>query len=191
MRMRSSSRDPYEEAWLAQKRGDHARAREIFEGLVKEGDVNGFLWLGDIYARGIGVPVDLDKAEGLFNRAAALGSPEAIFQMANIWFDRADWNRYFLAIQEAADKGLLVAQFYLGLCHKRGRGTAIDTSRAEELIRNAADRGLIRAKTYFARRLILRIYNPVGFVYGMIRMLLVIVEGLTIKLIDPGDERLR
>jgi len=189
--MHPGSDDLYDEVERALKRGDRARLRALYEELANVGDVNGFLWLGDVYARGDGVPVDLDKAEGLFNRAATLGSAEAVFQMASIWLDRGDWHRYFLAIQEGANQGVLVAQFYLGLCYKRGRGTAIDATRADELIRDAAERGLIRAKTYFARRRILRIYNPVGFVYGLVTMLLVIFEGLTITLIDPKDERLR
>jgi hypothetical protein len=99
--------------------------------------------------------------------------------------------RYFLAIQEAADMDVLAAQYYLGMCYMRGRGVAIDETRAMERIRDAADRGLIRAKTHLARRKMLRIYNPVGFVYGLIKLPLVIVEGLIITLINPDDERLR
>lgn len=191
MRMHSVDPDPYDELDQALKRGDRARLKAIYEELVTRGDVNGFLWLGNVYARGDGVPVDLDRAEGLFSQAAALGSAEAIFQMASIWQDRGDWHRYFLALEEAADKGVLVARYFHGICYKYGRGTAVDVPRAEELIRNAAERGLIRAKNYFARKRILRIYNPFGFIYGLFEMLLVIVQGLTIMLIDPHDERLR
>jgi TPR repeat protein len=50
------------------------------------------------------------------------------------------------------------------MCYMRGRGVAIDETRAMKLIRDAADRGLIRAKTHLARRKMLRIYNPVDFV---------------------------
>jgi TPR repeat protein len=100
-------------------------------------------------------------------------------------------NRYFLAIQEAANMDLLVAQFYLGLCYRRGRGVAIDKSRGEELIREAADRGLMRARINLAWRRILRIYNPLGFAYGLIKLPLLILEFLTIAAIDPDDERLR
>jgi len=189
--MQTTNMDPYEEAKRARKRGNHARVMEILEEQAKEGDEHGLTLLGEAYALGIGVPVDLDKAEGLLKQAAALGSSEAIFTMAEIWRIRGDMKRYFLSIQEAADEGLLIAQFYLGACYQAGRGTAIDTSKADELYRDAADRGLIRAKTFLARRRIRRIYNPVGFVYGMISMFLAIIEGLTIKLIDPADERLR
>jgi len=189
--MHPSSDDLYDEVERALKRGDRARLRALYEELANIGEMEGFLWLGDVYARGDGVPVDLDKAELLFNQAAALGSSEAVFQMASVWLDRGEPHRYFLAIQEATNKGVLVAQYYLGLCYKRGRGTEIDTSRAEELIRDAAERGLIRAKTYFARKRILRIYNPFGFAYGLVTMLLVILEGLSITLINPKDERLR
>lgn len=86
---------------------------------------------------------------------------------------------------------LLVAQFYLGLCYRRGRGIAMDKLRGEELVRDAADRGLIRAKINLAWRRILRIYNPIGFVYGLIQLPLVMLEALTIALINPDDERLR
>jgi TPR repeat protein len=88
--MQPNDYDSYEEASRAKKRGDHARVREIYEGLVKAGDVYALVMLGSIYARGQGVPVDLDKAESLFNRAAARGSVEAVFQMSNVWYDRDD-----------------------------------------------------------------------------------------------------
>ena len=189
--MQSTKLDPLEEARRARKRGDHARAMEILEELAKEGDEYSLVFLGEAYTLGIGVPVNLDKAEGFLKQAIADGSLEAIFQMAEIWLRRGDMKRYFLSIQEPAENGLLIAQFYLGACYQCGRGTAINTSKADELFRDAANRGLIRAKTYLARRLIARFYKPVGFLYGMIMMFLAIIEGLTIKLIDPSDERLR
>lgn len=191
VQMSAREQDPYTEAWRKYKRGDAASAIEIYEGLAKEGDVHAVVLLGTFHARGLGVPVDLNRAEDLFKQAAALGSAEAVFQMSTIWMDRGDMQRYFLAIQEAANMDLLVARFYLGLCYRRGRGVAIDKSQGEALIREAADRGLMRAKINLAWRRILRIHNPVGFAYGLIKLPLVILEFLTIAAINPDDERLR
>jgi uncharacterized protein len=189
--MNSDSSDPYREARRAYKRGGFARAMKLYEELAEQGDADGLVMLADIYARGLGVPVDLDKAETLLQRAASTGSAEAVFQLAAIWHDRGDMRRYFLAVKDAAGQGLLIAQFYLGLCYSRGRGVDRDARKADELIRDAAVRGLIRAKTYFARRLILRLYNPFGFLYGLCKMLVVLIEGLTIALLNPDDDRLR
>ena len=189
--MRQSDLDPYEEAMRARNRGDHARTFEIYERLAEDGDAYALVMLGSLYARGIGTPVDLAKAEELLERAARLGEPEARFQMAHVWHDRGDMQRYFLVIEEAARDDLLVARFYLGCCYAYGRGVAKDPVKALEIMRDAAERGHIRAKMYLARQLLLRPWNPLGFAYGLVKLLLASIEGLTMSLIDPYDERVR
>jgi len=144
-----------------------------------------------MYTRGKGVPVNLEKAEALYRRAAELGSTEAIFQMSTIWYRRGDLQRYFLAIQEAANQELLIAQFYLARCYLRGRGVAKDKSKALELFRGAADGGHIRAKMYVARRLLFKFHNPIGVVYGLIKLASAAFEGLVISMVNPHDERVR
>jgi TPR repeat protein len=189
--MHPSDHDSYLEAQRARNRGDHARAFEIYDGLARGGDGYALVMLGSLHARGMGTPVDLEKAEEYFDRAAALGIPEASFQMANVWYDRGDMHRYFLAIQEAARMDLLIAQFYLARCYARGRGTEKDKAKALELMSDAAERGHVRAKMYLARRLLFRPYNPVGFVQGLFKLLAATVEGLTLSLLNPHDDRVR
>jgi TPR repeat protein len=189
--MQPSDYEAHVEAKRARDRGDLARAIEIYEGLAKDGDVYSLVMLGSIYARGIGTAVDLEKAEKLFDRAAAFGTPEAHFQMANVWYDRGDMNRYFLAIQQASRMDLLVAQFYLGRCYAYGLGVDKDDAKALELMRNAAERGHVRAKMYLARRQLFKLYNPIGVVYGLIKFLSAAIEGLVISMVNPHDERVR
>lgn len=189
--MHPTSEELHIEAKRARNRGDYARAIEIYEKLVKEGDTYSLVMLGNIHARGIGKSVDLVKAEEFFNRAISLGVPEAHFQIANVWYDRGDMPRYFLAIQQAARMDLLVAQFYLGRCYAYGLGIAKDKAKALDLMREAAERGHVRAKMYVARQLLFRPYNPIGFVYGLIKLAGAGVQGLAISLVNPHDDRVR
>jgi TPR repeat protein len=191
--MQHSEHEPFLEAARARKRGDVARAIEIYEGLAAEGNAHALVLLGNIYIRGGGVPVDLERAETLFTRAADLGSTEAIFQMATIWYRRGDLQRYFLAVQSAAtaEPEVLIARFYLARCYLRGRGIAKDNAKALELFRAAADSGHIRAKMYLARRLLFKFYNPFSVVYGLIKLASAAFEGLVISMVNPHDERVR
>jgi len=189
--MRPSLDESYSEAMGAQSRGDYAQAIEIYEKLANEGHVYSLVMLGDIYTRGVGTEKDLAKAEELLDRAAALGSPEAEFQKANIWLERGEMSRYFCAIQKAARMGVLVAQFRLGLCYIHGRGTTKDDAKALELIRDAASRGHLGAKAHLARRLLTWPFNPIGFVYGLILLLVAFMQAIGIAARDPHDDRLR
>lgn len=181
----------YIAATQAKEGGDYARAIDIYERLAIEGHVYSLVMLGDIHARGLGTEADLAKAEELFDRAAGLGLSEAPFQKANIWLERGDMHRYFLAIEQAARMGLLVAQYYLGLCYEFGRGTEKNATKALQIIREAADRGHLGAKAHLSRRLLMRPYNPVGFTYGLITLLVTIVRSARISLKNSNDERIR
>lgn len=189
--MQPNRRESYDEAERARNRGEHARAMEIYEELSRDGDVYSLVFLADIHARGLGTVVDLEMAKKLLDRATALGVTEALFQKANIWFDRGDMHRYFLAVQEAARKGILVAQFYLGLCYVHGRGVPKDRTRALELINDAAERGHFGAKAFLARRLLSRPYNPVGFALGLFKLLSTIIQAIAVGAKNREDERLR
>jgi TPR repeat protein len=82
--MQQSDHDLFVEAARARRRGDLPRAIKIYEMLAERGNVHGIVLLGSMYARGTGVPVDLESAEKLYGRAAERGCTEAIFQMSTV-----------------------------------------------------------------------------------------------------------
>jgi TPR repeat protein len=181
----------YIEAVRAKRRRDYVRALEIYEELIKEDDPFSLVALGDMYVRGEGTPLNVEKAEMLYRRAASLGSVEATLQLATVWQIRGDLRRYFLAIEEAARLDSLVAKFYLGLCYAHGRGTRRDPDKALELISAAAEQGYIRAKVYLARRLLARPQNPLGYLFGLVKLMNAIFQGLVISMVSRHDERVR
>jgi TPR repeat protein len=183
--------DRYDEAARAADRGDFGQALRIYESLAKDGHVYSLVLLAHMHVEGQGTAVDLSKAEELLDQAARLGMPEAALQKANIWLARGDMRRYFFAIQQAAQMGLLTAQYRLGLCYAYGRGTARNAEKALEVIREAADRGQVRAKGYIARRLLARPLNPLGFMRGLVLILAALIEILRIGLRNPHDDRVR
>jgi TPR repeat protein len=114
-----------------------------------------------------------------------------MIQKAKILFNKGDRKGYFLAIQRAASMGSLLAQHRLGLCYARGLGIAQNTEKAVEIMREAAERGHIGAKSHLARRQLARPLNPIGFFAGLIQLLIAFVQGLVILLRNPHDDRVR
>lgn len=63
----------------AAKEGNHKVAREIFERITREGNVQGMTWLSWMHDNGLGGPEDPDAAAELDRRAMELGSEVAAF----------------------------------------------------------------------------------------------------------------
>ena len=162
-----------------------------YEEIADGGEPYALVLLAHMYMEGIGVTVDMGKAEDLLDRAIGLGVAEAVFQKANIWLARDDLSRYFLSIQQAASMGLLAAHYRLGLCYAHGRGTAKNRQKALEVMTEAADLGQLRAKGYVARQLLSRPLNPLGFVRGVIMFKTALFEMLRIGRHNPHDDRVR
>ncbi|MGH1413375.1 MAG: sel1 repeat family protein [Pelagimonas sp.] len=63
----------------AAKEGNHAVAREIFDELSQQGDVQGMTWLSWMEDNGLGAPENPEAAAALDRRAMELGSEVAAF----------------------------------------------------------------------------------------------------------------
>ncbi|MBQ7617288.1 MAG: sel1 repeat family protein, partial [Desulfovibrio sp.] len=118
--------DPSQEASLAYKKGDYAKARALWDKLAEEGDAYAMNNLGILYDRGQGVAVDLGRAVHWFALSAKAGNPQGMSnygwmldQGRGLPANPREAARWY---DKSARAGQPEAQYNLGLMYERGRG---------------------------------------------------------------------
>ena len=77
---------PLEDATAANKRGDYATALKAFQSLAAQGNAEAQNSLGELYAKGQGVPQDYAQARQWYEKAAAQGNALAQNNLAELYF---------------------------------------------------------------------------------------------------------
>jgi len=124
---------------------DYAREVPQLQAQVQHGDVNAMELLGELYAGGLGVTRDPQRACDLFERAAAKELAEAQHNFADCWryglgrprdyAKSADW--YGRAIK----RGFLPSYCALGDQYRYGLGVPQDKAKAFELCTKGSENG--------------------------------------------------
>ena len=120
---------------------DYAAAQDWARKAVDDGDSRGYLYLGQIYMKGLGVPVDLEQARAYFLEGEAAGdlkAPRYLGLIAQAQGDPATAARWF---SQGAEAGDITSQFYLGQAYETGAGVPQDYGLAMQWYRVAATRG--------------------------------------------------
>lgn len=125
---------------------DVSKAFELFHISAAEGQPTAYISLGDCYTNGTGVKVDLAKAVQYYSRA-----PEDIwaqFKLGYILskgsgFKLADPRVAFSWTLKAADAGLALAQYTVGLRYESGDGIETDLVKAAEWHQKALEGGIV------------------------------------------------
>ena len=78
---------PLEDAGAAYKSGDYKTALRLVRPLAIEGNVDAQNSLGVMYARGQGVPRDVEEAAYWFREAARRGSRDALYTLEKLYAD--------------------------------------------------------------------------------------------------------
>ncbi len=108
--------------YAAEKTGDHASARRIFEDCIERwNDVYSMIWLAQMYESGAGVAVDQAKAAALMKRGA----------------EQPDDASY-----------VDLARYHWGVALAEGRGVETDRSAARSWLQHAAAGGQQDADEY-------------------------------------------
>ncbi|MEM8540565.1 MAG: tetratricopeptide repeat protein [Pseudomonadota bacterium] len=107
---------PVDEAYGAFQRGLYLTARNLAKPRAEDGDPAAQALLAEIYARGLGVPRDVETAAFWYEKAAEQGVPEAQFQFALLLLKRsskgeAEYEQATALMKTAADSGNAQAQF--------------------------------------------------------------------------------
>lgn len=77
---------PLEDATAANKRGDYATAKKTFQSLAAQGNAEAQNNLGELYAKGQGVPQDYSQARQWYEKAAAKGHALAQNNIAELYY---------------------------------------------------------------------------------------------------------
>lgn len=77
---------PFEDSYLAHKRGDFAAALSISRPFAEQGLAAAQFFLGYMYSRGEGVPQDYAEAANWYRRAADQGDPIAQYNLGLAYF---------------------------------------------------------------------------------------------------------
>lgn len=134
------------EGWSASRRGDFATALSEFQRLAEQGNFVAQYNLGVMYANGLGVPRDADKAARWFHAAAKAGDARAQYNLGNMYAQGQgvpmNLSRAAHWYAKAAEQGLADAQYNLGRLYYMGAGVQRDFVEAYVWMQLAADRGV-------------------------------------------------
>jgi TPR repeat protein len=139
------AQDPMLEGIAAYQRGDYEASAQWFRKAADQGIAAAQYNLGNMYAKGQGVPQDYALAVEWWRRAADQGLAAAQFNLGLMYYrgdgvpqDHAQAAQWF---RKAADQGNADAQFNLGLMYYRGEGVPQDHVAAHMWFNLAASRG--------------------------------------------------
>lgn len=103
------------------------------------------LFLGDAYSRIAGVPTDVSKAIGFYNKSVEQGNLWGLIRVGDLCNDGTliprDPTQAFSFYKAAADKGLSFAKLRLGNAYLSGNGVGADITQGLRLIKESAETG--------------------------------------------------
>ena len=121
---------PWEDAVAAYDKGDHAAAFRLLRPLAEQGNGGAQRGLGDMYAKGEGVPQDFAAAVLWYRKAAEQGNAGAQFLLGSMYAIGEGVSQDFAAalpwFRKAAEQGNAGAQLGLGLMYDNGHGVRQD-----------------------------------------------------------------
>ena len=135
------------EAW---QKGDWVAAVEEWRPLAAKGDADAAFNLGQAYRLGKGVPLDLAKAQGLFEQAARKGHVDAATVLGILLFQNGNRTGAMRWLKKGADGGDARAMLLYGTALHNGDGVAADPVTAYAYVSRSAAQGLDAAKATLA-----------------------------------------
>ncbi len=111
---------------VAYQQGDFEAAAREFAPLAERGDHRAMYALGSLYASGLGVDKDLQKAYQLFYEAAQNGRADAMYKLGLMYEQglgtKKNDKKALRYYQKSAKKGYPLSQFRFGLMYANGLG---------------------------------------------------------------------
>jgi len=146
-----------DEAFGAFQRGYYLTALDLALPRAQNGDAHAQTLIGEIYAKGLGVPLNMQSAANWYQMASEKGDPLATFELAMLYQDGSgvpkDRKRAAELFKTAADAGNMMAKYNLGLLHIEGTYVEPSLTKAAALIGEAAESGIAEARYDYASML--------------------------------------
>ena len=137
---------------------DYSLARYWYERAARNGNVNAMTNLGYMYAHGLGLPVDGEKAVKWYTLASTNGSYLAMgnlayYYLTGIFVGKANPEKAVQLYEKVVEMEPQAEcyKYDLGTCYENGTGTPVDMKRAIALYRDAARLGSGLAKKALKR----------------------------------------
>ncbi len=135
--------------------GDYERSRQMAVKAMERNYPPAFAQLGTLYMKGLGVPVDFDRALELFRLSDAMDNPAAPLRIGQLyaagWGVEQDYAEALRWFQRSADLGNSYATTRIARLYLEGKGVPVDVDRALELLIEAAEAGELPAQMNLAR----------------------------------------
>ena len=135
-------------AW---ERGDHEAAVREWEASARHGDRDAQFNLAQAYRLGRGVPVDLERAEGLYRQAAAKGHAKAADTLGLMLHQAGRLLESMPYLEAAVARGDARAQYLYAIALFQGELVARDRPRAHALLTLAERGGVAQARQALAQ----------------------------------------
>ena len=164
---------------------------KILEKLAKNGSVLSMIYLGDVYANGRGVPIDIDRGLKWYERASERGSIEATHRLARWNWSYDDYDKTMQLLLINSRKGFSPAMYLLGLMYLSDKHTKSDVLLAIKYWKSAEEQGHLLAK----RRLSILLRNGelgiIGRVKGYLKLVNMLPKFVYFSMKFPNSDRLR
>ncbi|TWB34312.1 tetratricopeptide repeat protein [Nitrospirillum pindoramense] len=137
------------------KRKDYPTALADLTPAADKGDAEAQTYLGWMYEKGLGVPVDYTRARTWYAKAAGKGHAHALNNLGSLYYlgngVSKDAPKGISLFRKAAKKGDAQAQMNLAMIYYMGQDTPKDDVEAAHWARAAARQGEPHAQTLLAR----------------------------------------
>lgn len=151
-----ASAQNFESGMESFKKGDYAKALQVFNRLAKDGNADAQLKLGLMYHYGLGVKEDDKVAYDWVRRSAEQANAEAQFQLGNMYvygfgIPKTEQDPDLQGVQwyfKAALQGHAEAQYNLGLMFLAGKGVQQSQEEGVKWITRAAEGGSPGAQSF-------------------------------------------
>lgn len=167
---------------------------EAFPRLLKLADT-GDGWakvrLGWMYQQGLGLSVDLAKAETLYREAHQAQASEAPYYLGCLYRTTKRYREALRYLEEAASSNNPSAAYWAYVMHRKGEGIERNWERAIQLLQHAAGLGHIFAKRDLAKLRATGHFGLLNVPRGWWDFFANIFTTATIAAQDPEDLRLR
>lgn len=148
----------YQQARAEMRSGDYESAVENLNRAKRFGSADAVYLLSECYANGTGVAQDADKAQELLEEAAKKGSELASYAVAMRDFEQYLQDGSNSALQACLDElqgnESGEALYQLSLMTRVGIGVSQSMTQANELLRQAAEKGYVNAMCDYAQKLV-------------------------------------
>jgi TPR repeat protein len=172
------------------KQKKYAEAFILYEQLARQDYANCQVFLGWMFAEGVGVAKDSDAALIWFEKAARLGSEEGAFYYGRHLTAKAKHADAVYWYHESARKGYAPALYRLGRAYLKGIGVDRDVARGQDYLEQAIQKGHVHASRELGAYLLSspNVRHKLG---GLKMILRAVVTGLILAFRKPYSDRLK